>query len=180
MAKNKFSTFQIGLGVISILMLIFGALLVFVKPNTKPVKPIETIQTQQVDSVSKPIFRKDGELRFLEAKTLRVISTIDIEVADDDQEREQGLMYRDTMAENQGMLFMMGREEEQAFWMKNTILSLDIIYVNFDKQIVSIHPDTKPYSLDQIVSGGPASFVVEVNAGYAKKQGLKVGDLLSF
>jgi len=180
MKKQKFSTFQISLGIIIVLVLVLGALLVFINPESKPIMPIEPAVVQQIDTVSKPMFRKDGELKFVEAKTVQIISAIDIEIADDDREREQGLMYRDEMAETQGMLFLMGTEEVQAFWMKNTILSLDIIYANSDKRIVSIHPNTKPYSLDQIVSGAPASLVVEVNAGYTQKYGIKAGDLLVF
>jgi uncharacterized membrane protein (UPF0127 family) len=89
-------------------------------------------------------------------------------------------MYRDSMAENVGMLFLMGIEELQAFWMKNTILPLDIMFVDSERRIVSIHRNCKPYSLDQIPSGKPAIFVVEVNAGYTEKYGIKVGDLISF
>jgi len=116
----------------------------------------------------------------LDGKTNETIATIDIEVADDDAEREQGLMYRDSMPENAGMLFLMGTEELQAFWMKNTIIPLDIMFVNSERRIVSINRNCKPYSLDQVPSGKPAIFVVEVNGGYAEKLGLKVGDLISF
>jgi hypothetical protein len=89
-------------------------------------------------------------------------------------------MYRDTMPENAGMLFFMETEEIQSFWMKNTILSLDIIFVNSDKHIVSIHQNCKPYSLDQIISEKPALYVVEVNAGYTNRNGIKTGDQIVF
>jgi len=129
---------------------------------------------------AKPVFRKDGELRFLSSKSNMVLSEIEIELADNDAEREQGLMYRDSMAENAGMLFLMGTEEIQSFWMKNTIISLDILYVNNDRRIVSIHKNCEPFSLEPISSEQPASFVVEVIAGYTDKHGIKVGDLISF
>jgi uncharacterized membrane protein (UPF0127 family) len=138
------------------------------------------IINEQPATPAKPVFRKDGELRFLDGKTSNVITTIDIEVADDDAERAQGLMYRDTMAENGGMLFLMETEELQNFWMKNTIISLDIIYADSDRRIVSISKNCKPYSLDQIPSGKLALYVVEVNAGYTSKYGIKVGDMISF
>ena len=89
-------------------------------------------------------------------------------------------MYRDTMAENNGMLFLMETEEPQTFWMKNTIISLDIIYVDSNKRIVSISRNCKPYSLDQIPSAKPALYVVEVIAGYTAKYGIKTGDMISF
>ncbi len=180
MKKQRFSVYQILVGVIMVLVLLIGSLMVIKKPAPKPIINTEVNTPTKIDSIYKPVFQKEGELRFLEAKTLQQIAIIDIEVADSDFERERGLMYRDTMAANQGMLFLMQVEEIQSFWMKNTPLSLDIIYVNNDKRIVSIHPSTKPFSLDQIVSQEPALFVVEVNAGFAKQNGIKKGDFVSF
>ena len=68
----------------------------------------------------------------------------------------------------------------QAFWMKNTILSLDIIFVDSERRIVSIHKNCKPYSLDQIQSEAPALYVVEVIAGYTEKHKIKAGDRVMF
>ena len=116
----------------------------------------------------------------MDGKTSKVITTVNIEVADNDAERAQGLMYRDTMAENNAMLFLMEVAEPQTFWMKNTIISLDIIYADADKRIVSISKNCKPQSLDQIPSVKPALYVVEVNAGYTAQHNIKVGDMISF
>jgi len=178
--KLKPSVYNITIGIILILILVIGSLIIFVNPAKKPVRKPVTIRTEQTSTPPKPVFRKDGELRFLDGKTGKVIASIEIEVADDDAEREQGLMYRDTMAENAGMLFLMGIEETQSFWMKNTIISLDIMYADSDRRIVSIHKNCKPYSLDQIISAEPAAYVVEVNAGYTSKYNIKVGDVISF
>ena len=178
--KQKLSVYNIIIAIILVLILVIGSLIIFVNPTPKRVKKAGNAVSEQPLKPSKPVFRKDGELRFLDGKTSKVITAIDIEVADDDAEREQGLMYRDTMAENTGMLFLMGTEETQSFWMKNTIISLDIMYADADRRIVSIHKNCKPYSLDQIVSAKPASYVVEVNAGYTAKHGIKVGDVISF
>lgn len=178
--KNKISIYHITIATILILILVIGSLILFVNPVKKTVRKTSDNVNEQTTAPVKPVFRKDGELRFLNGKSDKVITVIDIEVADDNAEREQGLMYRDTMAENQGMLFLMETEESQAFWMKNTILPLDILYVDSDRRIVSIHKDCVPYSLDQIVSAKPALYVVEVNAGYTRKFGVKVGDLISF
>jgi uncharacterized protein len=178
--KLKFSVFNIVVAILLLLILGMGAMLLFVNPDKKPTTKINTTMNEEPAKPAKPVFRKDGELRFLNGKTNAVISTINIEVANDDAEKEQGLMYRDTMAENDGMLFLMGVEEPQTFWMKNTILPLDIIFVDADRKIVSIHKNCKPYSLDQIPSGKPALYVVEVNAGYAVNHQIDVGDRISF
>ena len=109
-----------------------------------------------------------------------MLKQIDIEVADDDAERAQGLMNRPWMEETQGMLFIMENEERQSFWMRNTIIPLDIIYVSADKRIVSIAKDTQPFSEKSIPSAGPAKYVVEVIAGFSDKYGLKAGDRIEF
>ncbi len=177
--KQKLSVYNLAIIVILLLIILIGSLVLFVNPNKKPVrKPVTAIE--QPSAPAKPVFRKDGELRFLAGKTSQEISTIDIEVAATDASREQGLMYRDTMAESSGMLFLMETEEMQAFWMKNTIISLDIIYVDSERRIVSIHKNCTPYSLDQIQSAAPALYVVEVIAGYTDKYKIKVGDRVSF
>jgi uncharacterized membrane protein (UPF0127 family) len=152
----------------------------FVNPTKKITRKPVSIMNEKSDLPVKPVFRKDGELRFLHGKTSQPISVVDIEIADSDAEREQGLMYRDSMPENAAMLFLMEMEETQSFWMKNTILPLDIIYVNADRRIVSINKNSKPFSLDPISSEKPALFVVEVNAGYSDRHGIKVDDLISF
>jgi uncharacterized membrane protein (UPF0127 family) len=120
-------------------------------------------------------FVKQGELRFLD-KGENLLSSVDIEIVGDEARRTQGLMYRDSMAENQAMLFVFPDENERSFWMKNTFLSLDIIYVNAKNQIVTIQKNTIPYSEESIPSNGPAKYVVEVNAGYCDRHLIKTGD----
>ena len=178
--KLKLSVYNIIIAIILALILIIGSLIIFVNPVPKRVHKSDATMNEQPVATAKPVFRKDGELRFLEGKTNRTIATLEIEIADNDAEREQGLMYRDTMAENNGMLFLMEVAEPQTFWMKNTIISLDIIYADADKRIVSISKNCKPYSLEQIPSVKPALYVVEVNAGYTAQHGIKMGDVISF
>jgi uncharacterized protein len=178
--KQKLSVYNLIIAIILILIIIIGSLVIFVNPVKKNMHKPVIIQNDKPNADIKPVFRYDGELRFLNGKTNEIIAKIDIEVADDEAEKAQGLMFRDSMAENQGMLFLMGIEEPQAFWMKNTILSLDILFVGADRRIVSIQKNTKPFSLDQIPSGKPALYVVEVNAGYTEKHSVKVGDMISF
>jgi len=137
-------------------------------------------QTNNNDLTTDVPFTKEGELRFLDGKTDKLISKIDIEVAQTPEESQQGLMYRRTMADSVGMLFIFSVEEQQSFWMKNTYLPLDIIYVNAKKQIVSIAQDCKPLSEESIPSNGITKYVVEVNAGYAAKTRLKKDDKIDF
>lgn len=177
--KKKISVFQIVISVILALVLLLGGAILFINPDPKPVKK-SVIVAEKTETQSKPVFRKDGELSFVKKGKGELISKINIEVADDEPERERGLMYRESMAENEGMLFMMMVEETQSFWMKNTIIPLDILYVNAEREIVSIHKNTTPRSLDQIISAKPASFVVEVNAGYTDKYGIETGDRILF
>lgn len=178
--KRKLSGYNIIIAVILVLIIILGSMILFVNPDKKPIpKPVVPVVEQPAENL-KPSFRKDGELRFIKRKSNEEISRINIEVADNEAEKEQGLMYRDSMAEDNGMLFLMGIEEMQAFWMKNTIISLDILFVDSERRIVSIHENCTPYSLDHIPSGKPALYIVEVNAGYTGKYGIQVGDLISF
>jgi len=127
-----------------------------------------------------PQFIKEGELQFLLAEKDSVIQEIDIEIADTPDTRTQGLMWRKSMEDDQGMLFIMEDNEPQSFWMLNTYISLDIIYVNENKEIVSIRANTTPQSTDSVPSGAPAKYVVEVNAGYAAEHGLEVGDRIDW
>lgn len=120
-------------------------------------------------------FTKEGELTFIKNNGER-ISQLDIEIADDDEQRMTGLMFRDKMEENQGMLFIFPYETPQSFWMKNTIIPLDMIFINSKQEIVKIHKNTTPYSEQSYSSEKPAQYVVEVNAGYTDKFGIKEGD----
>lgn len=144
---------------------------------TGETEPIRTDMNQQTDNSI--TFKKQGSLSFI-SKEGKVLSNIDIELADNNFKRMQGLMYRKEMAENQGMLFIFEIEDYQSFWMKNTILPLDIIFVNVNKEIVKIHKNTTPFSEQSYPSIKPAIYVVEVNAGYTDKYGIKEGDKISW
>lgn len=104
--------------------------------------------------------------------------TLDVEVARDPAARERGLMYRRYLPENRGMLFDFGRSETVLMWMKNTYIPLDMIFISRDGKVTHIEADTEPLSQAIISSNGPAFAVLEVNAGVAKKLGLKPGDVV--
>ena len=108
------------------------------------------------------------------------IVNIEIEVADEEAERMRGLMDRISMPENAGMLFIFEEEEQRSFWMKNTYLSLDIIFINSKKEIVSIQTYTTPKTTTGIPSELPAKYVLEVNAGFTDKYGISAGDKIDF
>ena len=120
-------------------------------------------------------FVKNGELTFQSAEG-SYISKIDIEIADNDDKRTLGLMDRISMEENQGMIFLFPYERIQSFWMKNTVIPLDMIFVNRENEIVTILTDTVPFDTGQYRSTKPASIVIEVVAGYTDLYGVKVGD----
>jgi uncharacterized protein len=99
-----------------------------------------------------------------------------VELATNDAERERGLMYRKSMPEGHGMLFDFGYPQPTAFWMHNTYISLDIIFIASDGRIVRIAENAKPMNDSLIPSGGLVRGVLEVIAGTAHKLGIKAGD----
>ena len=125
-------------------------------------------------------FKKEGALSIYKSKTDSVISSLDIEIAQTDYETQTGLMYRDSMAKNNGMLFIFKDEQPRSFYMKNTKIPLDIIYINSDKKIVSIQKNAKPMDESSLPSEKPAKYVLEVNAGFSNEWRLKSGDSISY
>lgn len=99
-----------------------------------------------------------------------------VEIADDDAERQRGLMFRPPLADDRGMLFQFPQATEQAFWMRNTPSSLDILYIDPTGRIVSIARHTTPYSEAPIPSNGAANGVLELRAGRAEEIGAEPGD----
>lgn len=124
-------------------------------------------------------FMKEGTLTFTDSLN-KPITKIDLEIADTDFDRQAGLMFRKSMEMNQGMLFVFPQQEMQSFWMRNTYISLDMIFINADKKIVTIHKNTKTLSDQSYPSTEPAQYVVEVVAGFADKYSLKVGDKINW
>ncbi|MGQ2989868.1 DUF192 domain-containing protein [Brevundimonas sp.] len=99
-----------------------------------------------------------------------------VEIADDEPERQKGLMFRPPLADDRGMLFQFEAPAEQSFWMKNTPSSLDIVYVAADGRIVSIAHNATPFSEQPLPSYGAAKGVLEVRAGRMTEIGAKAGD----
>jgi uncharacterized membrane protein (UPF0127 family) len=107
-----------------------------------------------------------------------------VELATSDETRARGLMFRDQMPDDHGMLFIHEREELQAYWMKNTKIALDILYFDAQRRLVSQSRDVPPCSAGDrcppYPSSGPARYVLELNAGQAEKLGLADGTKLVF
>jgi uncharacterized protein len=128
------------------------------------------------DADGLPVILPMGELTIT---TATGVYPFEVELADTMQERAVGLMYRRHMDRDHGMLFDMETTAEANFWMENTYISLDIIFIGEDGKVVSIIENAPTLSRALQRSGGPVRFVLELNAGLARKIGLKPGDKVS-
>jgi uncharacterized protein len=158
------------------IVLLFGGListgiLNFSKNSSEPI----TENSKDNSAVAEPQFKKEGELTFLKNQ-----QKLTIEIADNEAETTQGLMYRRSMPDSCGMVFIMPDYEPQKFWMKNTYIPLDIIFLDESKKIVTIQANTTPFSEAGVESYDKAKFVLEVNAGYCKRKGIEKGDVVKW
>ena len=103
-----------------------------------------------------------------------------VEIADTPAKREMGLQYRKDLAADRGMIFLFPNESQQTFWMKNTPISLDMIFINRDRKIVGIVEQATPFTLDSRSVDGVSQYVLEINGGLAQKYGFKKGDSVRF
>src|SRR5690606_13724609 len=124
-------------------------------------------------------FKKEGELSILKGDSLKV-GDIDIEIADNDYERQTGLMYRTKMEDNQGMLFIFEDEQPRSFFMKNTSIPLDLLFIDSNNVIISNIENAAPMSEESLLSQGPAQYVLELNAGMIALWNLQNGDRIQF
>lgn len=99
-----------------------------------------------------------------------------VEIADDDAERTRGLMFRQSLADDAGMLFDFQTERNVAFWMRNTFIPLDMIFIAADGTVRKVHADARPQDPTSIPSGEPVRFVLEIPGGRAAEIGLQAGD----
>ncbi|MGN6683335.1 MAG: DUF192 domain-containing protein [Devosia sp.] len=99
-----------------------------------------------------------------------------LEIADTEAQRERGLMFRTSLAPDAGMLFDYHQEQQAAFWMQNTLIPLDMIFIAADGTVKTIHVNARPMDPTSIPSEVPVRFVVEIAGGRSQEIGLKVGD----
>ncbi|MBV7529488.1 DUF192 domain-containing protein [Chitinophaga sp. sic0106] len=138
------------------------------------------VAEQQVETANGIAFRKDAALAFVSKSGADTIRKIDIQLAETDPQREDGLMYRKSMTDDQGMLFIFPDMEERSFWMKNTYISLDIIYIDDKMEIVSIQKYATPLSEQSLPSFKKAQYVLEVNGGFCDKYHIGYGDKIVY
>jgi uncharacterized membrane protein (UPF0127 family) len=112
----------------------------------------------------------------IKVETAHGAHAFSVEVAADTASQERGLMYRDQMAADHGMLFDFHQPETVAFWMKNTKLPLDMVFIRADGTISTIMANAQPYSTKQIPSAEPVRAVLEINGGQAGALGIHPGD----
>ena len=106
--------------------------------------------------------------------------TVELEIADTPDTRARGLMYRRDLAPNAGMLFIFHAESDQQFWMKNTPLPLDMVFIDKGQRIVGIVADTRPFTTTPLGVGIPSQYVLEVNGGFCTRHGISAGNAIDF
>jgi len=107
-------------------------------------------------------------------------SSFRVDVADTFEKRRWGLMYRHDLGTDEGMLFVFPDEKNHLFWMKNTLLSLDIIFMDRRRRVVGIVRNTVPFSTRSVGVGAPSKFVLEIRGGLARLHGVAVNDVARF
>jgi uncharacterized membrane protein (UPF0127 family) len=106
--------------------------------------------------------------------------TVQVEIADTPDTRARGLMYRRELGANAGMLFVFPNESDQQFWMKNTPLPLDMVFIGQQRHIVGIVPETRPFTTNSLGVGVSSQYVLEVNGGFCARHGIRTGDAVEF
>jgi uncharacterized membrane protein (UPF0127 family) len=133
------------------------------------------------------LFAMLGSVSACQAEPKVSISTKDgkevvfqVEIADTPSKREMGLQYRRDLARDNGMIFLFPADAPLSFWMKNTPIPLDMIFINGERKIVGIVEQATPYTLEPRAVAAPSKYVLEINGGLAKLHGIKAGDSVRF
>lgn len=129
------------------------------------------------------LFGNKIETKELTLQTQNKTIKLNVEIADSPEEREKGLMERDKLEEGKGMLFVFEDEAPRAFWMKNTLISLDVIFFNGRKEVIETIQFMKPCKEAQCPSyrgNLPAMYALEVPAGFVQEKGVKAGDTMVY
>ncbi len=156
------------LNLLATLLICFTVLFNSCKEDKKVIKQVEVT------------FTKEGELTLFKGTNDTIITKLDIEIAKTESEIQTGLMYRESMKPNQGMLFVFPGLRERSFYMRNTRIPLDLIFLDNNKTVVSFQENAEPFNEGSLPSNAPAQFVLEVNAGFAEKWLLEVGDKMDY
>lgn len=122
----------------------------------------------------KVLFKNEGNLSILNDEN-KTLAEFKIEIADSPYEKQTGLMYRDSLDEQHGMLFIFENSELRGFYMKNTLIPLDLIFIDENYEIVHIYSKATPYETASISSQLPAKYVFEINGGLSEQIGIQKG-----
>lgn len=151
-------------------------------PKPAPAPPAAQHQPAPASRVNDPDstvpeepFVQEGRLAVFEPDGKKVLREFDIEIAQGNDERARGLMYRRSMLPERGMLFLFDFPDKQSFWMRNTYIPLDIIYIDEQFKVVSIQKNCKTLNDTPLPSSGPAQYVLEINGGMSDKLGIRPG-----
>jgi uncharacterized membrane protein (UPF0127 family) len=139
-------------------------------------------ETPQAETVTQEAVHPVSGLEIIIVKVMTAGAThgFAVELADSPAEQARGLMFRTELGDDEGMLFPSVRPQMRSFWMKNTPLPLDIIFIGPDRRILNIAANTVPYSLESVVSAGPAIAVLELRGGRAEELGIEPGDMVEW
>jgi uncharacterized membrane protein (UPF0127 family) len=143
---------------------LLGALALVACDGARPSTPAPAPAVPQVEATSRVYFSTPGG---------EVV--VQVEVADTPAAHARGLMFRKTLARDRGMLFLFEGEEDHSFWMKNTYLPLDLIFVSQGLEVVGVVEGAEPLTESPRTVGKPSRYVVEVNAGFARERGIGPG-----
>jgi uncharacterized protein len=162
---------------IAVLMLSFASLFVGVgcggEQSSAPSEPTK----ESASSITAPVTESETS----QTPTVSIINSegerveVEVEIADNDAERQRGLMERTALAENAGMLFVFEREQPLSFWMKNTLIPLSVAYIDSTGRIVDIQ-DMEPLDETSHPSSEPGQYALEVNQGFFAERGIEVGN----
>lgn len=135
-------------------------------------------------STSNMSLAQGSDLKFARAElsiqTSTAVYDFQIELAENDTQRAYGLMFRNSLPEQNGMLFIYDQKRSINMWMKNTFIFLDIVFIDDDGKIMKIARSAQPQSLSRISSGGEAKAVLELNGGETERLGIDVGDTIIY
>jgi len=157
-------------GTALLILALLGFLYVQIAPAFKSGGTSSKPQAQNIAETYEPPFTLEGYGAFVQGED--TVATYRLELAESEREVQQGMMWRKHMDPDMGMLFLMPEERMQSFWMKNTYVGLDIVYISAAGQVVSIQANAQPFSETPLPSDGPAQFVLELPAGTCAQVGI--------
>ncbi len=130
--------------------------------------PVQTADAGEVFRIPVTVETDDGPITFQS------------EIADSPAERQRGMMFRESMSDDHGMVFLFPNERQLSFWMKNTFIPLDIIFIRADRTILGIAENAEPRTLTSQRVEGDSQFVLEINGGLARRRGIRSGQKVTF